>query len=212
MNDNFDDFTQQARSAVHDAIRVAHSLQLPASEISLLVALLSDPSTTTARCVLKDCGIALTPLLAVATSRTYLYGRRPPANILPPEGAVERIVAEAREIVARNDGLYVGTHHLLAAMLEHPEGVTTRILRSRGVDIGGVRKGLVRRIAEVVDTNEQPYIEGAELRIWGEGGDIQALIRRANGLNRPIDDLIWEAVRRVWLEPQEDAPKLPDIT
>ena len=97
---------------------------------------------------------------------------------------------EARHPDLRSDT--VGIEHLLIGLLREEDGTAAQWLRKQKLTPVRVRNALVDAAAAAM----LKYADGAELRIWGGRADVEQLLDLAQRHARPIDDLIWEAIRR----------------
>ena len=95
-----------------------------------------------------------------------------------------------------------GPEHLLIGLLRLGEKKVSALLAHFRVEPSELRDELMMKIFNQMTAPRPP---GAEVHIWGALEDVEALFAVAKRLGRPLDDLVWEAVRRVWLQPPEDA-------
>src|SRR5688572_7575754 len=73
--------------------------------------------------------------------------RRSP-SAMSPSLAVERVIGAARQTAAQYNHAFVGTEHLLAALLDEPDSLTATLVTRTGLQPADVRRGLLEGLRQ----------------------------------------------------------------
>ncbi|NEO25421.1 MAG: ATP-dependent Clp protease ATP-binding subunit, partial [Kamptonema sp. SIO4C4] len=165
----FEHFIDTAIKAVmlaqEEARRTGHNL---VGTEQLLLGLLGEGTAIAAR-VLRDMGANLKEARKVVDD---LIGRGPgyaPANIpFTPKAkqAFEQAFDEARQL----GHTYIGTEHLLLAIVRETDTVAAKVLKRLDIDSGQVRTEIIRRLGEGSATTGAAVGSRQEGSIFGMGG------------------------------------------
>ena len=157
MADKLERFTKQARRvlklAQEEALKFNHSY---IGTEHLLLGLLNDKDSAAVK-VLRDMGV--NPAHVRRTlERLIKPGRRAPSHLtLTPR--TKRVLALAVDEARRLGHNYVGTEHLLLALVKEDEGLAVDVLRNMGLDLDAIRK---RTTKLLVETKPRTTVRPAE--------------------------------------------------
>ncbi len=209
MADTFEKFTGQARKvfslAQEEAQRLNHNY---IGTEHLLLGIVREGDGIAAR-VLDNLGVSLSK---VRSAVEFIIGRGDGLVVGDPgltpraKKVIELTMDEARRL--NND--HIGSKHLLLGLVRGGEGVAASVLGSLGVSLERVRLSVMNAVVEQASQTrltahppmspQSPLLPFLPLRMLGfQDKEIRRLDAIAKQQNRLIDDLIREAVRRVWL-------------
>lgn len=226
----FGEGTQQAFAlAQEEAKRLNHNY---IGTEHLLLGLVRDADSLAGR-VLISLGVELSK---VRSAVAFIIGRGAGLvtgeRVLTPRAkkVIELAMDEARRLKTQP----MGTEHLLLGLVREGEGIAAGVLESMGVELERVRTQVMVAIARPGEPLPPfppiPRRQGVAInQPRGAGGPVRAnevvyglalppetftrLVAVAQRLNRPVDDLMREAIARVWLAeplPQEPPKSSPD--
>lgn len=120
----------------------------------------------------------------------------------------KKVIELSMDEARRLNNHYIGTEHLLLGLVREGEGIAAGVLESLGVNLESVRQ----RVMQVVSPSSS-YQQSASSNIVCRFDIPTADYLRLRGIakrsNRSIDDLIQEAVRRVWFTEEGDTETPP---
>jgi len=174
-----------------------------------------------------DAGTSLSHVLAVAASAglpTELvlgYADAPVNGLLGVDGEREATVAlcaigRMNDSTARSlNNQYIGTEHLLLALVHEGEGIAAGVLESLGVSLEKVRQSVlsvVSRSSTYQQMQQQPPMlptkqpepSEAMYTFTMRRDTFRQLAELAIEQQRSVDDMIGEAIRRVWFTAEGD--------
>jgi hypothetical protein len=138
-------YTPRARIVLERAPDVARSYNHAAVGTEhLLLSILEDPNSL-ASLVLADAGITR-PAVETATLVVSPRGQAPPEGVIPLTPRAVTAVKGSLTIALELGHNYVGTEHLLLALVREPEAVAARILAANDVQPEDLRTRVVDRI------------------------------------------------------------------
>jgi hypothetical protein len=144
----FERVTARAREALDESAKAAQRLGHPyVGTEHLLLGLLVDPASLAAK-VLTEMGVtreAVEAAIALRTGTQVAAAGDPPLTPLAKD-AVGRALREALTL-GHN---YIGTEHILLALLDDTEGTAAAILTSLGVTLDRVRARVIQVLSELV--------------------------------------------------------------
>jgi len=146
MADKLERFTRQARKvlklAQEEALKFNHSY---IGTEHLLLGLLQDRDSAAVK-VLKELGV--NPAQVRRTLESLIKpGRHTPTQLtLTPR--TKRVLALAMDEARRLGHNYVGTEHLLLALVKEDEGLAVDVLRNMGLDLEAIRKKTTKLLVE----------------------------------------------------------------
>ena len=221
MADKFEKFTERARKvfslAQEEAQRFNHNY---IGTEHLLLGLVREGDGIAAR-VLANLGVQLPK---VRSAVEFIIGRGDGLVVGDPglTPRAKKVIELAMDEARRLNNHYIGTEHLLLGLVREGEGIAAEMLESLGVSLEKVRQQVMQvasssspyqqpssqqppRQQQVAMPGESPsfYLApslgelGYSLKLPAE--EMGRLVGIARELNRPFDDLIREAVRRIWL-------------
>jgi ATP-dependent Clp protease ATP-binding subunit ClpC len=113
----------------------------------LLIGIVANPAALSAR-VLDAIGVSADDLRADVTEAAGPISRYAPLAADPPlTPRARRVLDLARGESLRLGHNYIGTEHLLLALVAEDDGIGGRVLRERGVDVVRVRTEVVRALS-----------------------------------------------------------------
>jgi Clp amino terminal domain, pathogenicity island component len=131
---------EEARAMGHNSVGTEH----------VLVAILADPAALSCK-VLEELGVRMGDLRdAVVQSAGSRSARAPSAAEPLFTPRARRVLDLTRGEALRLGHNYIGTEHLLIALVVEDEGLGGRILRDRGIDVDTVRAEVVRALSAFV--------------------------------------------------------------
>ncbi|MFF3896992.1 Clp protease N-terminal domain-containing protein [Streptomyces sp. NPDC001812] len=166
-NEGFHRYTPRARNVVmasHNEAKAARNAEgLPEH---LVLGLLAEPGSLAAKAITEQ-GVTLEAVRAAATALLP-----PPAEEAPelvPYGAAAKKVLELtfREALRLGHN-YVGTEHLLLALLEHENG--EGLLSGLGIDKTTTERYVTEMLAEFLETQEPEAADGQSTKSESEPG------------------------------------------
>jgi len=196
MADKLERFTKQARKALklaqEEARKFNHSY---IGTEHLLLGLLQDRNSAAVR-VLEELGVNPDHVRRTL-ERLIKPGRRAPGQLtLTPR--IKRVLALAMDEARRLGHNFVGTEHLLLALVKEEEGLAVDVLRNMGIDLEAVRKETTRLLVEakprtVVRPAESPtpYLDqlATDLTALAMEGKLDPVIGRETEIERVIQIL-----------------------
>ena len=219
MADKFEKFTERARKvfslAQEEAQRLNHTY---IGTEHLLLGLVKEDDGIAAR-VLANLGVSLPK---VRSAVEFIIGRGDGLIVGQPgltpraKKVIEFAMDEARQLKSKD----IGTEHLLLGLVREGEGITAGVLESLGVSMLIVRARVLKVIggqllepepaARPQTPTDSPLLHLLPLRMLGfEDTEIRRLDSIAEQQTRVLDDLVREAVRRVWLTGEGGAEMPP---
>ena len=215
MPDKFDKFTERTRKvftyAQEEAQRFNHNY---IGTEHLLLGLVREGDGIAAR-VLANLGVQLPK---VRSAVEFIIGRGDGLVVGDPglTPRAKKVIELAMDEARRLNNHYIGTEHLLLGVVREGEGIAAGVLESLGVSLEKVRASVLQTMgqpAEVIGARSrgaQTVTTQLLLRILGlSPRDVARLDSLAREQNRPIEDLIRDAIHRVWLTEREE-PKPDD--
>jgi hypothetical protein len=145
----FSRFTPRARSVVVFAqgeARRAGNAGVDSSH--LVLGLLDEPEAIAAQAIVAQ-GMALDDVRAVVSSQLKPPSPDLPAHI-PFTPDAKRLLALTLREALRLEHNYVGTEHILLAILSEPESAAARQLRTAGLDPGATRSWIEEKLDDMV--------------------------------------------------------------
>jgi hypothetical protein len=141
-------YTPRARIVLERAPDIARSLNHTAVGTEhVLLAILEDQNSL-ASLVLADLGIAR-PAVETATLVVSPRGDAPPEGVLPLTPRAVTAVKGSLTIALELGHNYIGTEHLLLALVREPEAVAARILAANDIGADDLRRRVVDRINQI---------------------------------------------------------------
>lgn len=225
MADTFEKFTERARKvfslAQEEAQRLNHNY---IGTEHLLLGLVREGDGIAAR-VLDNLGVSLSK---VRSTVEFIIGRGDGLVAGDPKitPRAKKVIELAMDEARRLNNHYIGTEHLLLGLAREGEGIAAGALESLGVTMPIVRARVLKVIerqpleqeatARPQTATHSPLLPLMPLRMLGfQDKEIRRLDTIAKQQSRTIDDLVREAVRRVWLTdgaettPPPAAPRAP---
>jgi ATP-dependent Clp protease ATP-binding subunit ClpA len=219
MADTFEKFTERARkvfSLAQEEARYFNHNYIGTEH--LLLGLVREGDGIAAR-VLDNLGVSLSK---VRSAVQFIIGRGDglvvsDPNITPrAKKVIELAMDEARQLNNHS----IGTEHLLLGLAREGKGIAAGALESLGVTMPIVRARVLKVIegqslkqeaaARPQISTHDPLLPLLPLRMLGfQDKEISRLDALAKQQTRTIDDLVREAVRRVWLPEEGDTEKPP---
>jgi Clp amino terminal domain, pathogenicity island component len=144
-------YTGRARNGVARAREEAHEMghNYVGTE-HLLLGVVANPAALSCK-VLDGLGVPVADLRdAVVEAAGPRSATNPPAGDLPFTPRARRVLDLTRGEALRLGHNYIGTEHLLVALVVEDEGIGGRVLRDRGVDVDTVRAAVVRALSAYV--------------------------------------------------------------
>ncbi len=235
MADKFEKFTERARKvfslAQEEAQRFNHNY---IGTEHLLLGLVREGDGIAAR-VLANLGVQLPK---VRSAVEFIIGRGDGLVVGDPglTPRAKKVIELAMDEARRLNNHYIGTEHLLLGLVREGEGIAAGVLESLGVSLERVRQSVMLVVAQSssytsaspvhrqrggdephavspVDTETiRRFPDYTVCTFTMEQAMYDKLAELSAQLNRPLRDLIREAIRRTWLtdEPGADAPDQPD--
>jgi len=110
---------------------------------------------------------------------------------------------------------YIGTEHLLLGLIREGEGVAVGVLPSLGVSLEKVRQSVMQVVSQSstyqqtqqpqpMPPTTQPEPSEAMYTFTMRRDEFRKLAERAIEQQRSVDDMIGEAMRRVWLSDEPE--------
>ena len=149
----FERFTESAKKVLTSAQEEAHAagVRYIGTE-HLALALCRDQQGTAGR-VLAELGITYEALKAQVIGITGVPAEHKPLQIIPTS-RVKRVVEMAFQEATNSGAEFVGTQHLLAALLVEAEGVAPLALDQLGVTLPKVRRAIRAGLEDRVDPGQ----------------------------------------------------------
>jgi Clp amino terminal domain, pathogenicity island component len=141
-------YTGRARASLNRAREAAREMghNYVGTE-HLLIGIVANPAALSAR-VLDAIGVSADDLRADVTEAAGPISRYAPLAADPPlTPRARRVLDLARGESLRLGHNYIGTEHLLLALVAEDDGIGGRVLRERGVDVVRVRTEVVRALS-----------------------------------------------------------------
>ena len=209
MADKFEKFTERARKvfslAQEEAQRFNHNY---IGTEHLLLGLVREGDGIAAR-VLANLGVQLPK---VRSAVEFIIGRGDGLVVGDPglTPRAKKVIELAMDEARRLNNHYIGTEHLLLGLVREGEGIAAGVFESLGVSLEKVRHEVIRTMSlpsNYVEASPESSEVNYYLNIPRK--DLRKLARIGIRLNRSLDDLIHEAIRRVWLTGEGDAEMPP---
>ena len=216
MADKFERFTERSHKVFSLAQEEAHLLNHNyIGTEHLLLGMVREGDGIAAR-VLDNLDVSLSK---VRSAVEFIIGRGDglvsgDLNITPrAKKVIELAMDEARRLHNHS----IGTEHLLLGLVREGEGIAAGVLGSLGVSMTTVRAKVLKVIerqpleselpASPPTSTHDPLLPLLPLRMLGfKDEEIHRLDALAKQQTRAIDDLVREAVRRVWLTDDAEMP------
>ncbi len=211
-NEMMGTFTERARKvfelAHEEAARFNHNY---IGTEHLLLGLVREEDGIAGR-VLANLGVQLTK---VRSAVEFIIGRGDGLIVGDPgltprsKKVIELSMDEARRL----NNHYVGTEHLLLGLVREGEGIAAGVLESLGVSLERVRQSVMQVVSQS-SSHQQPQPMPPMRQPTSSEGMYTFTMRRdafrklaeiAIEQKRSVDDMINEAIRRVWLTEEGDA-------
>jgi ATP-dependent Clp protease ATP-binding subunit ClpA len=209
MPDKFEKFTEQARTvfslAQEEAARFNHNY---IGTEHILLGLVKEGEGVAAR-VLANLGVSLPK---VRSAVEFIIGRGDGLVVGEPsltprtKKVIELAMDEARQLQSST----IGTEHLLLGIIREGGGIAAGVLESLGVGLERVHRRVMQAITP--SSPQSPITGDITYKIDIPSMEYTRLRRKARRLGRSIDELILEAVRRVWLTDDADQPPSPQAS
>lgn len=190
----FERFTDRARRAVVLAQEEARKLDHGyIGTEHLLLGLIREGEGVAAR-ALESLGISLKTVREQVVARVG-RGRRPPSGHIPFTERAKRVL----ELSLRESGQlghrYIGTEHILLAIIREGNGVAAQVLTGLGADLDRVRQQVIEllqgRVGEGWPRQGPGHVRpGDDVHAWLEALDLRlTAVERWVGMQPGLDDL-----------------------
>ena len=178
-------FTGRAQNALNLSLQAAAELgHTYVGSEHLLLGLLTEPACIAAKLLIaRGAEIAKLRAAVVELSGAGARSRVTPADMTP---RVRKIIQDSAAEAGRAGQAYVGTEHLLLAILDEPDCVAVRLLEGMGVSPEELRRDVVGFLASSPSLSGgiEPDKEGAVSR----GSRDRDSLREARGDSRRRED------------------------
>ncbi len=202
--DKFEKFTERARKAFElaheEAARFNHNY---IGTEHILLGLVKEGDGIAAR-VLANLGVQLPK---VRSAVEFIIGRGDGLVVGDPglTPRARKVIELAMDEARRLNNHYIGTEHLLLGLVREGEGIAAGVLVSLGVSLEKVRQQVMQVISQSSSYQQSQSAASAIAQYtftmpmdeWRRLADIGVQ------QHRNLDDLIREAIRRVWLTEEE---------
>ncbi len=228
MADKFEKFTERARKvfslAQEEAQRFNHNY---IGTEHLLLGLVREGDGIAAR-VLANLGVQLPK---VRSAVEFIIGRGDGLVVGDPglTPRAKKVIELAMDEARRLNNHYIGTEHLLLGLVREGEGIAAGVLESLGVSLEKVRQQVMQVVSQSAAFQQSPaqptapvappdneefhtFPEYTICTFTMERAEYDKLSAISAQLNRPIRDLIREAIRRTWLTEPDDTEAAEGMT
>ena len=132
----------------------------------------------------------------------------------------KKVLRLAMDEARRLNNEYIGTEHLLLGLVREGEGIAAGVLESLGVSLEKVRQSVMQVVSQSstyqqtqqpqpMPPKTQPEPSEAMYTFTMRRDEFRKLAERAIEQKRSVDDMIGEAIRRVWLTDQDEPETSP---
>ncbi len=198
---NFKGFTQKANEAMNLAIECAVELGHTYIGTEHLLTGLLEQESGVAATALKECGLSAE---ALKEKIAHLIGTGSQTSLTPQDFTprTKRVMQTAVIISSRSGQSFVGTEHLLMALLSEKDSFALKLMTELSVSPGSVMNALRADLSEETDTDfnheaskgeksKNKTLEkfGRDLTLSASKGEIDPVIGRENEIRRVIEIL-----------------------
>ena len=147
--DLFGRFTARARQVVLNADKDARRLGHASVDTEHLLLGLTDEDQAIALMALETLGFEIATVRARVEER-LTPGEAAPAGHIPFASAAKRVLELTLREALKLGHNYIGTEHIILALLEEPTGIAGQVLRELGVEYEPLREKEIELIRELV--------------------------------------------------------------
>jgi len=196
-------FTERARKVFEltheEAARFNHNY---IGTEHLLLGLVKEGDGIAAR-VLANLGVQLPK---VRSAVEFIIGRGDGLIVGQPglTPRAKKVIELSMDEARRLNNHYIGTEHLLLGLVREGEGIAAGVLESLGVSLEKVRQQVMQVVSQS-SSYQQSTSSDIALRVSIPAADYLRLRGIAKRSDRSVDELVQEAIHRVWFTEDGDA-------